>query len=257
MRIWIPALLLIPAAAYAGSAFDGTWKSRIGSVKQTGKPDVFAVADGMYSCSSCVPEIKIKADGTDQKVTGHDYYDSVAVKVVDATTIERTTKLAGKVMSRSKVTVSQDGATLSGQFTDYSGAKPATGAYTETRAAAGPAGSHAASGSWQLEKVSHANDALSTVSYEMTDDHFAMHANGQSYEAKFDGKEYPVDGDPGHTMVTLKRLNDRTVMETDRRNGKTTDEIRLAVAENGKTLKMTDKDVVHGQTTTITMEKQQ
>ena len=97
MKIPIVALLLLPAAALASSPFDGTWKGRVDSVKVTGKPDVFAVADGMYTCATCDPPIKIKADGSEQKVTGHDYYDTLIVKVVDAKTIERTNKLAGKV----------------------------------------------------------------------------------------------------------------------------------------------------------------
>src|SRR5579862_9776295 len=168
MRIIIAALLLAPAAVLAASAFDGTWKGRADSVKQTGKPDVFAVADGTYSCSSCTPAIKVKADGSDQKVTGHEYYDTVAVKVVDAHTIERTNKLNGKVTGTGSVTVSADGSTLSGKFTDYTGEKPATGGYTEKRVAPGPAGAHAVSGSWAQDKMTDVNDALATVSYQMT-----------------------------------------------------------------------------------------
>ncbi|HEY0767438.1 MAG TPA: hypothetical protein VGD47_05745 [Steroidobacteraceae bacterium] len=257
MRILISALLLVPAAALASSAFDGTWKGRVGSAKLTGKPDVFQVADGTYSCSSCNPQIKVKADGTDQKVTGHDYYDSVAVKIVDATTVERTNKLAGKVTGKGTFKVSADGSTLSEKFTDYTGAKPAIAAFTEKRVGAAPAGAHAASGSWQQEGMSEGNDAWTTVTYEMKGDHFSMHANGQSYEAKFDGKEYPITGDPGKTVVSLKRVDDNTVVETDRRAGKITDEIRLAAAKDGKTVDVTDKDPVHGTTITYTLEKQQ
>jgi hypothetical protein len=256
MRILIAAALLVPAAAFASSAFDGTWKGRVDSLKVAGKPDVFVIVDGMYTCSSCSPEIKIKANGADQKVTGHDYYDTVAVKIVDATTIERTSKQAGKVVGTSTLTVSKDGSALSGKFTDYTGAKPATAAFTEKRVAAAPAGAHATSGSWQQDKLSDANDALTMVTYEMTGDHFSMHANGQSYNAKFDGKEYPVEGDPGHTVVTLKRIDANTVVETDRRGGKITDEIRLAAAKDGKTVELTDKDLIHGQTMTLTLDKQ-
>lgn len=256
MKIVIAALLLMPAAALAGSTFDGTWKGRVESVKITGKPDVFAIADGMYTCSSCVPEVRVKADGSEQKVSGHDYYDTVSVKVVDAKTIERTIKLKGKLMGTNTITVSADGATLTGKFTDYSGEKPATGAYTEKRTAAAPAGAHAISGSWMQDKMQAANEALSVVTYEMTDEHFAMKANGQSYNAKFDGKEYPVEGDPAHTVVSLKRIDARTVLETDKRNGKVTDEVRLAAAPDGKTVELTDKDLVRGQTTTITLDKQ-
>ncbi len=89
MRIVISALWLVPAVALASSSLDGTWKGRADSVKVSGKPDTLVVAEGMYTCSSCVPEIRIKADGTDQKVTGHEYYDTVAVKIVDANNSQR------------------------------------------------------------------------------------------------------------------------------------------------------------------------
>jgi hypothetical protein len=256
MRIAISALLLVPAVALASSAFDGTWKGRMDSMKVTGKPDVYSIADGMYTCSSCVPEVKVKADGTDQKVTGHDYYDSIAVKIVDAKTVEITEKRAGKVTNTGSMTASADGSSLSGKFADYNGAKPVTGAYTEKRTAAGAAGSHAVSGSWLQDKLTEGNDALTIVSYEMGADHFSMHANGQSYSAKFDGKDYPVEGDPGHTMVSLKRIDASTVIETDKRGGKVTDEIRLAASKDGKTVEVTDKDLIHGQTTTFTLDKQ-
>jgi hypothetical protein len=255
-RMMSGLLLLVPAAAFAGSAFDGTWKLRNDSIKVNGKPDVWAVADGTYTCSSCDPPIKVKADGMEQKVSGHDYYDAVVVKVVDAKTVQITYKRAGKVTNTNTLTASADGAMLAIKFTDYNGAKPATASVTEKRVAAAPAGAHAISGSWLQNGISDANDAAATVTYGMSADHFSMQQNGQSYSAKFDGKEYPVEGDPGHTMVTLKRIDDRTVEETDRRNAKATDEIRLAVASDGKTLNFTDKDLVHGQTTSATLDKQ-
>src|ERR1700682_295471 len=251
MRILISALLLVPAVALATSALDGTWKTRTDTMKVTGKPDAFAIADGTYTCSSCSPAVKIQADGADHKVTGHDTYDSRAVKVV-----EITNKLAGKTISTNTMTVSADGSTLSGKFTDYSGAKPATGAYTEKRVAKGAAGAHAISGSWQPDQMGEANDALAIVSYEMTPDHFVMHWNGQSYDAKFDGQEYPGRGGPAPTAVSLKSTDANTVEETDHRMGKVTDEIRIAASKDGKTVQYTDKDVVRGQTTTFTLEKQ-
>ena len=255
MRILLSALLL-PAAALASSPFDGTWKGRVDSVKITGKPDVYSIVAGTYTCSSCVPEVRVKADGTDQKVAGQDYYDTMAVKIVDATTVERTTKMAGKVTSKRRFTVSADGSTLSVTNTVYTGAKPATFSFTEKRVGAATAGAHAVSGSWQRDRVSDANDAGTIVSYEMTPDHFSMKANGQSYNAKFDGKEYPIEGDPGHTVVSVKRIDANTVIETDRRGGKVTDEIRIAAAKDGKTVEVTDKDPVYGRTMTYTLEKQ-
>ena len=42
----------------------------------------------MYECLTCVPKLAVKADGSDQKVTGHPYYDTIAVNVVNASSIE-------------------------------------------------------------------------------------------------------------------------------------------------------------------------
>jgi hypothetical protein len=256
MKILVTAALLLPAVAFAGSSFDGTWKARLDSVKMTGKPDVWQIADGDYSCSSCVPAVKVKADGAMHKVAGHPYYDELAVRVISPTSVEISQKQAGKVMGSVTYMLSTDGNTLTGKFTDHSGAKTVTGSFTETRVAAASAGSHATSGSWQQSAMGDISDAGRTVAYEASGDHFRMHANGQSYDARFDGKEYPIVGDPGHTRVTLKKLDDNTVEETDHRLGKVTDEIRLATSADGKSMTITDKDVLHEQTSSVTFDKQ-
>jgi hypothetical protein len=258
MKLPISALLLLPAVALAGSAFNGTWTARLDSLKVSGKPDAYVLANGNYSCSSCDPPlVKVPTDGAWHKVAGHDYYDEIMVKVLGPQSIEITQRLAGKIAGVDTIEVSADGNTLSGKFTGYQGAKPVTGSYTEKRVAAGPAGAHAISGSWLQDQMSSGNEALRTVSYEMTPDSFSMDSNGQSYAAKFDGKQYPVAGDPGHTMVTLKKLDDHTVMETDFRNGKIVDETRISVAPDGKTVDVTDKDLAHGQTVSMTLDKKQ
>jgi hypothetical protein len=256
MKILVTAALLLPAVAFAGSSFDGTWKARLDSVKMTGKPDVWQIADGDYSCSSCVPAVKVKADGAMHKVAGHPYYDELAVRVISPTSVEISQKQAGKVMGSVTYMLSTDGNTLTGKFTDHSGTKTVTGSFTETRVAAASAGSHATSGSWQQSAMGDISDAGRTVAYEASGDHFRMHANGQSYDARFDGKEYPIVGDPGHTRVTLKKLDDNTVEETDHRLGKVTDEIRLATSADGKSMTITDKDVLHEQTSSVTFDKQ-
>jgi hypothetical protein len=257
MRIPVTALLLAPAVALAGSSLDGTWKSRLDSFQVTGKPDSFLLADGTYTCSSCNPELKVKADGADHPVKGQAYYDSITVKVLNPNSIETTYSRAGKVSGKETDTVSADGKSYTGTFVNYDGAKEVTGSFTEKRVSAGPAGSHAISGGWMTDQLTAGNDALRIVSYEMSNDGFKMNANGQSYDAKFDGKEYPIVGDPGHTTVTLKRLSASAVEETDHRQGKVTDVIRIATAADGKTMKVEDKDVAHEQTVSFTLDKQQ
>ena len=255
MKGLVPTLLLVPTTALASSAFDGTWKSNLESVKTTGKPDVYLLADGEYTCSSCSPELKVKADGAEHKVSGHAYYDTVMVKVTGPNSDEQLLKQGDKPFAHIIETVSADGNTLTDKITNYTGVQPVTIEVTEKRVAAAPAGSHPVSGSWQ-EEIFKADDTLRTVKYQMTADGFQMHWNGQSYDAKFDGKEYPVVGDPGGTTVSLKKIDANAVQETDHRQGKVVDEIHLAAAKDGKTIAVTDKDVAHGQTISYTLDKQ-
>lgn len=257
MKALLAALALVPAAAFAASSsFDGTWKMRLDSLKVSGKPDSYLLADGSYSCSSCDPAYKVAADGAAHPVTGHAYYDSVAVKVINPSSVEISFYRGGKAFSHVTNTVSADGKSYTGKFVNHDGTKEMTGTYTEKRVSAGPAGAHAISGDWLQDALPAANDAATTVAFEVTDEHIKMSSNGQTYDAKFDGKEYPIKGDPGHTMVTLKRISADTVEETDHRQGKVTDVIRMATAADGKSLKVEDKDMAHGQTSSWTMDKQ-
>jgi hypothetical protein len=82
--------LAVSVPAIAQNAFDGTWKFNLNDAQFPKKPDVFVLQDGMYHCKTCVPPIDVKADGDDHSVTGHPYFDSVSIKVVDDRTIEET-----------------------------------------------------------------------------------------------------------------------------------------------------------------------
>jgi len=256
MKTALSALLLLPAAALASSDFDGTWKTRLDSMKVSGTPDTFQISGGTYLCSSCTPIIQVPADGAPHPVSGHPYYDSVAVQVVNPSSVEIIDRKLGREVYDMTYVVSADGATLTAKLSDRTGAQLAMLTFTARRVAAAPAGAHAVSGSWQPDQLSAANDAVRTITYRMTPDDFSMQWNGQSYSAKFDGNQYPVAGDPAHTTVTVRKIDEHTVEETDRREGQVTDEIRMAAAPDGRTMVITDRDMQHGQTTTMTLEKQ-
>jgi hypothetical protein len=66
----------------------------------------------------------MKADGSDQKFTGHPYSDTIAGEVVNATAVEIIEKKEGKVMFTNPETVSCDGNTLNEKFADNTEAKP-------------------------------------------------------------------------------------------------------------------------------------
>jgi len=253
--VWLLALL--PALALAQAPFDGTWVTKMDTVKVVGKPDVYVVADGMYSCEACYPGLKIKADGTDQKVTGHAYYDTASARVVNAQTVEVISHRDGKMVAKRTLSVSADGKTLTEEFVNYDGPTQSTGKFLSTRVADGPAGSHALSGSWRPEtKGSTLSADLITITYQQSADGLKMSSpTGQSFDAKFDGTPVLTAGDPGKTMAALKLIDARTIQETDTRKGKVTDVVISKVSADGKTMHVVDHDKLHGSETTFTAEK--
>jgi len=256
-KTFLALLLLVSAAAFAQSPFDGTWLTKLDTAKLPTKPDKYALNNNMYECLTCVPKVSVKADGTEQKVTGHPYYDTIAVHVVSASSVEIIEKKDGKVMYTDISTVSPDGNSMSDKYTDTTGTQPVTGEVTSKRVSPGAPGSHAISGSWRTEKVDSVSSNGLTVTYQGTADGLKMSdPNGNSYDAKFDGKDYPIQGDPGHTMISLKRVGNDTIEETDKRGGKIVGIYRMTVSSDGKSIHAEYIDKEHGTTTAFTMEKQ-
>jgi hypothetical protein len=259
--LWFVLLLsvLTPGLAMAQSAFDGTWKVDLKTAQFPTKPDVYLLQDGMYHCKTCVPAIAIKADGQDQKVTGHPYYDMASIKVIDGRTIEEIDKKNGKVVATSKTWVSADGNTLMFEFTDSSAtnADPVTGKGEETRVDKGPAGSHAISGSWRTSKMDTISDNGLTFTYKVAGDSLTMtNLTGQSYTAKLDGTEAPYKGDPGTTSVSVKKTGMNAMEETDKRDGKVISVARMTVSADGKAMTIAVDDKLHGTTMQFTAQKQ-
>ncbi len=251
--------LFLPAAAIAQSNIDGTWKIDLNKAQFSQKPDVMLLQGGMYECSTCIPAIKIKADGQDQKIAGDPYTDTISIKVVDAQTIAETDKKGGKVVGTSTTTVAKDGKSATFEFTDSTNTTgaPVTGKGTITRVAAGPAGSHAISGSWRTSKMDSVSDNGLAVTFKVEGDSLHMtDPTGHSYIAKLDGTDSPYKGDPGVTSVSVKRLDKNTVEETDKRDGKALSIAKMTVSADGKSLTFAVHSVRQGTDTSFIAAKQ-
>ena len=252
--------LLIAMPAVAQSAFNGTWKIDMNKVDFSKKPDVFVLQNGMYDCKTCTPPYKIKADGTDQTITGHPYVDTIAIKVVNDHQIQETDKKGGEVVGTSTTTISADGKTASFTFSDSSntnGGPPVTGKGESTLVMKGPAGSHAVSGSWRMAKIESLSDNGIVWSYKVTGDEITMTApTGQTYTAKLNGPDAPMKGDPGVTTVSVKTMGKNTLIETDKRDGKEISVFKLTVAADGKTAKAIAEDKLQNKTTDFDLVKQ-
>ncbi len=260
MKKMLLLLFLIPVLAMAQSSpFDGTWKVDMKKAQLPRKPEVYLLQNGMYSCKTCVPPYEVKADGTDQPVTGDPYANTVAVKVIDDRTVEITGKKDGKVMFSAKDVVSSDGNMMTANWT-YNGSPqggPISGKDVMKRVAKGPAGANMISGSWRDEKTEDMPADALTFTYKSSGDEYTYSTpTGQGYTAKLNGAEAPYQGDPGITSVSLKKINDHVMEETDMRDGKEISVARLTVSPDGKKMTIEVSDKLHGTSSRFIAEKQ-
>jgi hypothetical protein len=255
----VAALLLLPAVTLAQSALVGTWKADLSNMQLPTKPTRALLSKGVYHCQTCVPAYSVKADGQDHAVSGHPYYDSVAVTVIDANTVQEIDKKGGKTVTTTKTTISSDGKTMMFDQSDSSNSNgaPVLVKGEATLVAKGPAGSHAVSGSWRTTKITNVSDNGLLTTYALSGTTLKMTApTGQSYSAPVDGTDSPFMGDPGQTSVSIKRVNDNTVDETDRRDGKVIASAHITVSTDGKTMTVAWKDALRGSSGSYTAMKQ-
>jgi hypothetical protein len=55
-----------------------------------------------------------------------------------------------------------------------------------------------------------------------------------STDAKFDGKDYPLTGDPDADSISYRKVNADTLVGTAKKAGKISEKIRIIVSKDGK-----------------------
>jgi hypothetical protein len=256
-KLFATVLLLAPTLLFGQSALEGTWRTNMDQSKLSPKPYTFSVVGGMYECSTCAPQIKVKADGTDQAVTGQSY-DTLSVRVNDSKTIVLTAKKDGKTVFEQTRTVSAEGNTLALKSTSYAkdNDKSVETTVSFTRTEKGPAGANDTSGSWQIGKIIESDTGL-TATYKWTGDELNMtQPTGENFTAKLDGQDYPYNGSYSVDSVSLKRIDNNTIEETNKRNGKVISVARISVSPDGNTMTEVSTNKMTNRTSTFISEKQ-
>jgi len=247
--------VFLTSALFAQSRFDGTWEMKMDTLQFSGPPEEYLIAHGMYQCLSCVPKVEVKADGTDYKIAGHEaYYDTIEVKIVDAKTVNFAFKKGGKAASTTIETVSADGQKMSEKFSNTMEAENVIGTAGFTRVSAGPPGAHALSGQWRMDTVRNSTTAGTLTSFESFPDGLRISTGSQSCVAKFDGNDYPI-GKSGHATIALRLVDEYTMEETDKRDGKTMTVARMTVSKDGKSMRVESTDKQRGGKMIYTAEK--
>jgi hypothetical protein len=107
-------------------------------------------------------------------------------------------------------------------------------------------------GTWKLNeaksKITPGSQENKTVTYEAVGDNIKATLDGvdaqgkpthNEWTGKFDGKDYPVTGDSTSDMRSYKKINDRTLEATAKKDGKVTLTARIAISADGKTRTLT------------------
>ena len=219
-------------------------------------PLSYSLSEETFRCSCAIGDIEIKPDGDDHKTAQTAYWDTLNVQVVDARSVMLIAKKVGRTMFTEIDAVSPDGNTLTQMVKDTTEAETVTIETWSHRVEAGPAGFHAISGRWKAFKARRSLNG-SLIKYTCTKDSFSAETPpGERYTAKFDGNFYPVEDDPGHTMVSAKLLDARTVELTSKRNGKIVSISRLSVDPDGNSIHATFETPESGGKTAFDFEKQ-
>jgi hypothetical protein len=87
-----------------------------------------------------------------------------------------------------------------------------------------------------------------TITYEETVDGIkrtggSVDAGGKTtpfeYNAKYDGKDYPVTGQDLYDTITIKRIDDQTAESTLKKSGKAVSNVRRVISKDGKVMTLT------------------
>lgn len=250
-------VLAVPSVSFAQSPFDGAWKDNLDKSKFSPKPLEYSLSNGVYDCISCAPILHVKADGSDQPVSGQ-AYDTLAVKEVDARTVQFIAKKNGKTCWEQTRTVSGDGKTTTIKTTSYppNSTSPVTAEVILEREGKVPAGANTISGSWKIKKVNESENGL-MYTYKSSGEELSMTSStGSSWTAKPDGKEYPVKGSYSVDTMSLKKINDHEIEVSYKRGATLLEVEKLTVSSDGKTMTIESEDKLTGRVSTFVSTKQ-
>jgi hypothetical protein len=256
---WL-AFLLLPVAALAGSPFDGVWKTGAVMVDVPAPPVTYLLANGVFHCVGCAGIPAIPADGVPHAYgAAPGVVDSVKVEVIDDHEVRNTGTRRGRPVVSRTMTVSPDGRTMEVDAwvaPVHRGAPSVTRRTLLTRLAWGPLGSHPVSGTWRASRVLGLSDDLALSRFKVSGDKVDWSTPaGVSYHATFGGPPVPQIGDPNHVMITVRKVNDNQIVESDWRDGRITHVYTMTVSPDGRTMTMVERNANSGSVQTLTARK--
>lgn len=235
-----------PDDAPPRSIFDGWWRPDP-QVHGPNEPVIeLAITDDAYACRSCDPPYDVPADGRPHPVAGQGGFDALAVTILDAATVRCVAYQGGRLVVDATTTLDAGGRSKR-EIQRVANRDPREYRMRLESRRIGDAvpGLHALAGSWQLvvaDLVDHDED----TEYRIVEGVLHMQDHlGRSFEAPLDGRPAPYRGDPRYTSVSVRWLDDRTIEETDLRDGEPVQVLQWRVEADGQTMHVRFDDL-HG-----------
>lgn len=202
------------------SGISGNWMIDLDSAQFENDNRDFVLTDGEWTCNSCTPPYSVTADGAWQTID-RPGADGQMIEVVDDRTVKMASRLGDKNLGNGTWTVSEDGKTLTQEWTDLSGDQPVSGKGSFTRTEAGPEGSHAVSGKWTSNGIESYDEAGLRFGYSLKGEQLTLTDNGGGWSATLGGDPVPVEGSDSNVMVAVERMGENGFRETYSRDGET------------------------------------
>lgn len=237
----------------AAAGLTGDWQINLDSASWENDVSTYVLADGQYTCETCIPPYSVAADGEWHDVD-RPGSDSQMVEIVDDRTVRMASRRDGEDLGSSTYTISEDGQSATIEFTDLDGEEPVEGSATLVRVADGPEGAHAMSGGWTVGGISDMSDSGLTFSYAVDGDQFTSTGNGTSFTATLGGEAVAIEGSAAGVMVAVESLDGGGYRETYTLDGEVTSVTDLTV--DGDTLSGVSNDPRDGSSVSWTASRQ-
>ena len=232
----LPTLCLATCIAWAAeSPFIGEWKLDPSKTRMPDEMKVESQGGNKYTFDLGAGAETIVVDGSDQPGAYGGTVLSVKAEAPDTWIVKR--KKDGRLLIEAKWKLSNDGSTLTDNFRQFDSNGTTLGMDYVYRRSGGGSGF---AGDWQSIKETMTSP-LSMLVKEFQGDGLSFITRFRTRNVKFDGKDYPDEGSSaaGGVSSSVRRVDERTLMITDKAAGNVTDTAEIGLSADLKTLTMT------------------
>jgi len=237
LKLLVFASMAVGTAWPAENPFIGEWKLNPSMTRMPDEMKVASKGNNTYSFDfgGGVGEI-IVANGTDQSGRGGTTL-SVKADAPDTWIVER--KKDGRLLLRATWKLSQGGAMLTDLYRQF---EPDGSTLSMDYVYQRSGGGSGFAADWQsIKETMNSPFVMEVKEFQRDGLSFVIPSQRKTKNVKFDGKDYPNEGSNARkgASSSIRRVDERTLVITDKYGGKVTDTEEIVLSTDLKTLTMT------------------